>query len=354
MKGNAPAVGSSTCWRKLRKGLGLTPSIFAKAAGHELRVLDSHTAGEPTRLVLSGLPDLGDGDARQRQQRMAHGFDEVRSLLVREPWGHPATVGVVIGAPVDPAALLQAIYFNNAGYLDMCVHATIGLVHTLARVADLARGRYPIETPAGTIHAMLEVDGSVSIENVPSYRTAHAVTVPTEHHGTVTGDVAYGGNWFFLTADPMDCICPRELDRLRSFASDVRRCLRRDGITGHTVDGRGELEIDHIYVTGRASSSQLSQRNYVLCPGGTHDRSPCGTGTSANLACLAADGRLSAGELWLQESCIGTCFSASYRPARHPSAPGGSVVATINGRAYLTGETRVMLEADDPLTRRIA
>ncbi len=326
-------------WARLQAALGTRQATFAKASQHALHVLDSHTAGEPTRFVLSGLPDLGGGDARQRQRRMARDFDELRVLLVSEPWGQQASVGVVIGEPVDAVALLQVVFFNSAGYLDMCVHATIGLVHTLARVAGLAQGRYPIETPAGTVHATLEIDGSVSIENVASFRERQGFEVGTEHHGVIRGDIAYGGNWFFLTADPMDSIGPYELDRLRGFATDVRRALQR----------QGHPEIDHIYVTGRASCSDFQQRNYVLCPSGTHDRSPCGTGTSANLACLAADGRLGAGELWRQESCIGTSFEASYRPG-----PDDRIIPTINGRAYLTGEARVVVEADDPLTRRSA
>ncbi len=328
-------------WSDLATALARGAEVSAKAVKKMVRVVDSHTAGESTRVVVAGAPELGVGTVRERQATMVRDFDDFRSMLVNEPRGSQATVGVVLGAPHHPEALLQLIYFNNVGYLAMCVHATIGAVHTLAQTVGFPEGPHRIETPAGLVQVTLEGDGSVSVENVTSYRFAGSVSVKTERHGVIVGDVAYGGNWFFITPDPEDRIGRDELDRLRSFGWDVRRSLERAGVTG-----RDRAEVDHVYLTARPSSADLDQRNFVLCPGGAYDRSPCGTGTSANVAGLAEDGRLREGETWNQESCIGSRFTARFR-----REPGDHVVPTINGRAHLTGEANLVLEGDDPFPR---
>src|SRR5262249_8009020 len=145
--------------------------------------------------------------------------------------------------------------------------------------------------------------GSVTIENVPSWRRAASVRVELLGHGTVTGDVAWGGNWFFLVGEHGQELELARIDELTDFTWKIRQELPRQGITG--ANGQGS---DHMELFGRARHPGNDSRNFVLCPGKAYDRSPCGTGTSAKLACLAADGKLKPGQVWRQESIVGSVF----------------------------------------------
>ena len=292
-----------------------------------LRVVDSHTEGEPTRVVVDGLPALESRSARARLEELRARFDSPRSALVREPRGFEAMVGAYLLEPEDPGATAQVVFFNNVGYLGMCVHGTIGVVETLRHLGRLTGERGRLETPVGDVRFALNDEGGVAVDNVESYRTAHHVAVETASHGRLHGDVAWGGNWFFLCDDHGLELDPAREDRLRACTQDLRASLVRAGIRGE-----GGEEIDHIELFGPAGRPDADGRNYVLCPGGEYDRSPCGTGTSAKLACLAADGRLDEGESWRQESLIGTRFVGTVR-----RTPRG-VLPTVSGRAWITAE----------------
>jgi 4-hydroxyproline epimerase len=302
----------------------------------EIRVIDSHTAGEPTRVVVAGGPELGTGSLAERLEVFRERFDHVRSAVVNEPRGSDVVVGALLCEPADPSCAAGVIFFNNVGYLGMCGHGTIGLVTTLAYMGSIGPGEYRIATPVGIVTARLLDDGRVAVQNVPSYRYAHRVEVVVPGHGRLTGDVAWGGNWFFLVEDHGQELQFEQVERLTDFSWRVRQALERAGVTG----AEGAL-IDHIELVGPGDSGAHA-RNFVLCPGGAYDRSPCGTGTSAKLACLAADGKLRPGEIWVQESIIGSRFEASY------TLDGEQVRPTITGAAYITLDGRLLLDERDP------
>jgi 4-hydroxyproline epimerase len=300
-----------------------------------ISILDSHTGGEPTRLVLDGFPDLGKGSMAERKQILAEQFDDWRAATVLEPRGSDVLVGALLCEPVDPTASAGVIFFNNSGYLGMCGHGTIGLVVSLAYLGRIETGVHRIETPVGTVEATLHEDRSVSVQNVPSYRYRQAVTLKVPGIGSVTGDIAWGGNWFFLIADHGLAVDSGNLDALTDYTWAVRLALEEQDIFGE--DGG---VIDHIELF--ADDAVADSRNFVMCPGKAYDRSPCGTGTSAKLACLAADGKLEAGEIWRQASVIGSQFEGSYE------WQGEQVIPTIRGRAHVSAEATLLLDADDP------
>ncbi|MCI0917314.1 4-hydroxyproline epimerase [Pseudomonas stutzeri] len=300
-----------------------------------VQVLDSHTGGEPTRLVIDGFPNLGTGSMAERRRLLAEQHDHWRAATMLEPRGNDVLVGALLCEPVDPTACAGVIFFNNSGYLGMCGHGTIGLVVSLAHLGRIQPGVHRIETPVGTVQATLHDDRSVSVRNVPAYRYRKAVSLEMPGHGTVTGDIAWGGNWFFLIAEHGQRIAGDNLEALTAYTWAVRQALQAQGIRGE--DGG---EVDHIELF--ADDAQADSRNFVLCPGKAYDRSPCGTGTSAKLACLAADGKLQPGEIWCQASFIGSQFTASYEP------DGERIIPTIRGRAHLSAEATLLIEDDDP------
>jgi 4-hydroxyproline epimerase len=308
---------------------------------HTIHVIDSHTAGEPTRLVLDGGPDLGGGSLAERLQDFRSGHDQFRSAVVNEPRGSDAMVGALLCAPSDPACTAGVIFFNNVGYLGMCGHGTIGLVASLAWLGRIHPGLHRIETPAGIVTAELNENGEVTVGNVASYRLRHNVTLDVTGYGQVCGDVAWGGNWFFLTNDHRYPVDLAYLDELTQYAWAIRTALREQDIRG-----RDGAEIDHIELFHRMdrkqSADEVDSRNFVLCPGKAYDRSPCGTGTSAKMACLWADGLLQPGQLWRQGGIAGGTF-AGFVENR-----GGRLWPFIRGKAYVTAEARLLLDENDP------
>ncbi|SEI18938.1 4-hydroxyproline epimerase [Pseudomonas asplenii] len=300
-----------------------------------ISVIDSHTGGEPTRLVTAGFPELGHGSMAERRQRLAEQYDAWRAACVLEPRGSDVLVGALLCEPVDPQACAGVIFFNNTGYLGMCGHGTIGLVASLAHLGRIGPGTHAIETPVGTVHATLHENRSVSVRNVPSYRYRRAVALEVQGVGEVVGDIAWGGNWFFLIAEHGLDVASDNLDALTAYSFAVQQALEQQGIRGED----GGL-IDHIELF--ADDARADSRNFVLCPGKAYDRSPCGTGTSAKLACLAADGKLQPGQIWRQASVIGSEFEGSYE------TEGQRIVPTIRGRAYISAEATLILEQDDP------
>lgn len=316
-----------------------------------IRVIDSHTGGEPTRIIVEGGPDLGQGTLSERLAIFRDKFDSIRSAVINEPRGSDVLVGGLLCKPVDPTCAAGIIFFNNTGYLHMCGHGTIGLVVTLAWLKQLGPGSHRIETPVGVVTATLHDDSRASVKNVPSWRYRKAVTVHVPGHGTVTGDIAWGGNWFFLVSDHGQDLRLTGWKELSELTLQIRAALERDGITG----AHGGL-IDHIELFGPPSGPHADSRNFVMCPGGAYDRSPCGTGTSAKLACLAADGKLAAGAIWRQESIVDSVFEGSWQPETTIPAAGSSstessdpiIIPTITGSAWVTGESNLILQPTDP------
>ena len=310
-----------------------------------IRVIDSHTGGEPTRIIIEGGPDLGRGPLSDRLLTFRDRFDEIRSAVINEPRGSDVLVGGLLCEPSDPTCAAGIIFFNNTGYLNMCGHGTIGLMVTLAWMKKLGPGSHRIETPVGIVTATLKDNCRVSVRNVPSWRYRKAVPVNVPGHGTVTGDIAWGGNWFFLVSDHGQDLSLSRWKELSDFTLQIRAALERDSITG----ANGGL-IDHIELFGSPSTSESNSKNFVMCPGGAYDRSPCGTGTSAKLACLAADGKLLAGATWFQESIVGSIFEGSWQPddSTVPTGADPVIIPTITGSAWVTGECNLILQPTDP------
>ncbi len=302
-----------------------------------VHVIDSHTCGEPTRTVITGGPDLGEGPLPERMARFAREYDGFRSAVVNEPRGSDVMVGAILQKPCNPDCVTGVIFFNNVGTLLMCGHGTIGVVATLAHLGRIAPGQHLIETPVGMVAAELRPDGQVTIENVPCYRSAGAVAVDVPGYGEVVGDVAWGGNWFFLVGSHPFALVPSEIPQLKAFTVAIRKALADHGVTG---DNGGE--IDHIELFGESIVDGVNCRNFVLCPGRAYDRSPCGTGTSAKLACLYADGKLLPGEVWRQESIIGSVFEGRVRVSN------GSLIPSITGRAFVNAESQLLFDPADP------
>lgn len=318
-----------------------------------LDVVDSHTAGEPTRCVMAGGPDLGSGPLSERLERFRREHDEYRRAILCEPRGSDVLVGALLVEPSNPACDAGVIFFNNAGYLGMCGHGMIGVAATLAFLGRMEAGEHLIETPVGAVSVEVHSASRVTVRNVPAYRYRAGVVVEVPGFGRVRGDVAWGGNWFFLVREhdvaPAKELEITQVEPLTAFTWEIRRALQAAGITG-----AGGAEIDHIELFCAARDSGNHSRNFVLCPGKAYDRSPCGTGTSAKMACLAADGILKPGEAWRQEGILGTVFEGSFRFEN--GAPSGSegegqerrILPVITGSAYVTGESTLIFDPADP------
>ena len=307
-----------------------------------ISVIDSHTGGEPTRVVISGGPELGYDALPKRVERFRTEHDDFRCAVVNEPRSSEAVVGALLCKPVDDSCVTGVIFFNSVAYLGMCGHGTIGVVATLAYLDRIGPGTHRIETPVGVVVATLDREGQVEVANVPSYRLATKVTVDVPGFGPVTGDIAYGGNWFFLVNDHGQELVLENLERLMDFTRRTRDSLARAGITGN--DGH---EIDHVELFGPSQIPGVDSKNFVLCPGNAYDRSPCGTGTSAKLACLFADGKLSEGQIWRQESIVGSVFEGTV------SVKDNLVHPKIKGSAFITAEADLIIDERDPFSMGI-
>jgi 4-hydroxyproline epimerase len=320
---------------------------------HRIQVVDSHTGGEPTRVVIAGGPDLGQGDMAARLRIFAREHDWFRRAVVNEPRGSDVLVGALLCRPTSPVGQAAAkpartevepagvLFFNNVGCLGMCGHGTIGVAVTLGHLGRIAAGRHAIETPVGRVAFDYDGANTVTLDNVPSFRQAAGVSVEVPGRGRVSGDVAWGGNWFFLTSDHGQTLELARTRELTDFAVQLKQSLAAQGITG--AEG---AEIDHIELFGPPKDAANDSRSFVLCPGGAYDRSPCGTGTSAKLACLAADGKLAEGQIWRQESIVGSVFQAWYRLRI------GRLIPSIQGTAYITAEATLLVDERDPLLKR--
>jgi len=301
----------------------------------KVTVIDSHTAGEPTRIVVAGGPDVGAGPLEQRRDRFQREWDRFRSAVVNEPRGSDVMVGALLVEPEDKTCAAGVIFFNNVGCLGMCGHGTIGLMVTLAHMGKIQPGEQRIETPVGIVTATLHSNGEVSVANIPSWRAKKAAAVEVPGIGPVVGDVAWSGNWFFLIEKHGQELALSNVDALTDYCWRVRQA----------VNAQGFPEVDHVELFSPITGVAHGSRNFVQCPGKAYDRSPCGTGTSAKLACLAADGKLQPGETWVQESIIGSRFTGTFQWLDRAS---GKVAPVITGRAYVNAESTQLLDEKDP------
>jgi 4-hydroxyproline epimerase len=300
----------------------------------KVSVIDSHTGGEPTRVVIAGGPELGGGSVAEQLKIFREQHDNFRSAVVNEPRGSDVLVGALLVAPQDKSCAAGVIFFNNVGCLAMCGHGTIGLVVTLAHLGKINPGEHKIETPVGIVTATLHPNGEVSVANVPSYRKAKSVSIDVPQIGKISGDVAWGGNWFFLVSEHAHDLSLKHVEVLTDFTWRIRQA----------VNAQGFPEVDHVELFGPPQNGGDS-RNFVLCPGKAYDRSPCGTGTSAKLACLAADQKLGEGETWVQESILGSKFTGKFRWLNRER---GEIIPTITGSAHINSEATLLLDEADP------
>ena len=303
-----------------------------------VRAIDSHTEGEPTRVIVEGGPDLGTGPLTERRERFRREHDNFRRAVTLEPRGSEALVGALLVEPTDPACDAGVIYFNNVGYLGMCGHATIGVVATLARMGRIGIGPGRLETPVGVVGFDYLGDGRVRFENVPCRRYRKDVAVALEDGRTVRGDVAWGGNWFYVVHEHGETLAFERLESLLATTRAIRRALDAQNVTGE-----GGALIDHIELAEPDPSGVADKRNFVLCPGGEYDRSPCGTGTSATVACLAEDGKLLPGQTFRQRGIAGGIFEGTVRAGSE-----GEWIPTITGSAFVTAETTLVFDPLDP------
>src|SRR5437763_1950695 len=296
-----------------------------------IKVVDSHTGGEPTRVVVDGLPDLGKGSLAERRERFGREFDRFRSACVNEPRASEVIVGALLVEPAEPGCAAGVIYFNNVGTIGMCGHGTIGLMITLAHLGRIKPGEHRIDTPVGVVSASLSADGQVTVTNVASWREKKDVTVEVPGLGRIAGDIAWGGNRFFLVEKHSEKLTLENVEHLTDVSWRIRQAL----------NSQGYPDVDHVELFSPGSNGARS-RNFVLCPGKAYDRSPCGTGTSAKLACLAADGKLAPGQVWRQESIIGSVFEGSVR------IDGDAIIPRIRGTAYINADSTLILDPNDP------
>ena len=304
-----------------------------------ISAIDSHTGGEPTRVIIAGGPDLGGGPLSERARVFIERFDSFRSCVINEPRGSDVLVGALLVDPHEPGCSAGVIFFNNVGPLQMCGHGTIGLAVTLFHMGCMTPGEHRIDTPVGIVTATLHDTHRVTVWNVPSYRQRREVTVEVPGIGPVTGDIAWGGNWFFLVKDERNDLRINNVEQLTTITWNIRQA----------VNAAFPEPVDHIELFGPAHDPANHSRNFVLCPGKAYDRSPCGTGTSAKLACLYGDGKLKAGEVWRQESITGSVFEGRIESV----GDGGAVVPSIMGTAYITAEATLIAESEDPLRNGI-
>ena len=302
----------------------------------KVRVVDTHTGGEPTRIVVSGGPELGSGTLAERRVIFRDQFDDFRSAVISEPRGSDVWVGGILCSPINPKAVAGIVFFNNVGVLNMCGHGMIGLTVTLSYLERIGPGAHLIETPVGDVSVRLGADGQVTVTNVASYRYLADVVVDVPGEGSVKGDIAWGGNWFFLVEEHREEIKLDNTSRLTDFATRIRNSLEENQITG-----AGGAVIDHIELFG-AGDPGTNSRNFVLCPGGAYDRSPCGTGSSAKIACLMADGKLQSGEIWRQQSIVGSVFEIK------GTWVGDHVITEIVGSAFVNAEATLIFDPRDP------
>jgi 4-hydroxyproline epimerase len=305
-----------------------------------IRVIDSHTGGEPTRVIVEAPPELQTQSLSERRTLFSRQFNALRTGVVCEPRGSDVVVGALLCQPFQRDCDFGMLFFNNVGMLGMCVHGTIGVVATLAYLRKIKPGIIKFDTPVGTVSANLDAHGSVTVRNVLSYRYKKSISLDVPGVGLVSGDIAWGGNWFFLVERPEENYSLQNVERLTDIAWKIRQALHSGGHTGV-----GNAEIDHIELFGPPHEKANHSRNFVLCPGKAYDRSPCGTGTSAKLACLAADGKLAEGSDWIQESILGTKFTGRFRWLDRAK---GEIAPVITGTASVNAEASLLLDERDP------
>lgn len=308
-----------------------------------MHVIDSHTGGEPTRVILDDGPDLGAGPLSKRAQILATQHKQFYHSVILEPRGQTAMVGALLVEPVDPDCVTGVIYFDSEAVLGMCGHGTIGLAVTLAHLGRIDIGTHKIETPVGVIEVCLTDQNTATVTNVESRRTDHAAQVEVDGLGTITGDVAYGGNWFYIIDPSPIAITVENIRTLTDAAIAIRTAT-----IAQRIGGDAGQPVDHVVFQEPSPEDGIHSRNFVLCPDNAYDRSPCGTASSARLACLAADELLLPDQDIVQKSIIGSPYRLSYQTGSN-----GGVIPKITGQAFVMAESTLLFHENDPFKKGI-
>jgi proline racemase len=319
-----------------------------------ISTIDAHAAGEPLRIITAGLPPLQGRTVLERRRYMAEHFDDIRRTLLFEPRGHADMYGAVLTPPVTPGADFGVLFLTNEGYSTMCGHGVIALTTVLLETGMLdhcePRTDVVYDSPAGLIRASAEIaDGrvtSVAFQNVPSFRYAQGLDLATSV-GPVRADVSYGGAFYALVnaTDLGIEVLTGNASTLTRLAMEIKRAVEREIEVVHPH----EPELRGIYgaiISEPPRTADGDGRNITIYAEGAVDRSPCGTGTSAKLACLYADGRISRGQPYVHESVIGTTFTG--RVLEETSVgPYQAVETEIAGRGFLTGFQQFVVDPED-------
>jgi proline racemase len=322
-----------------------------------LFTVDSHTMGEPTRVVIGGMkPIPGKTMADKRESLKTH-FDHIRTSLMLEPRGHKDMFGSILLEPTDPHADLGIVFMDGAGYLNMCGHGTIGAV-TVALEMGILELTDPVtkvsfDTPSGLVIAMAETEGGsvkgVKVENVASFLFREGVQIDVPGFGRIPVDIAFGGN-FFALVDNVHLrlkIAPENVGNLVEAAMSILRQVNREVELSHPTKPH-LCSVDLVEIHEEVEGSKAHGRNVVVFGEGQVDRSPCGTGTCAKMAALFAKGRLGLGEEFVHESIIGTTFSGRLlRRTVVGNTP--AVIPEIQGQAFITGIHQFVIDPGDPL-----
>ncbi|MBY0569300.1 MAG: 4-hydroxyproline epimerase [Hyphomonadaceae bacterium] len=322
---------------------------------HTFHCIDGHTAGNPVRLVIEGVPELRGATMSERRQDFLERYDWIRTGLCFEPRGHDMMSGGFLYPPTSAEADVGILFIETSGCLPMCGHGTIGIV-TFGLENGLIKprtpGRFVADVPAGAIVLEYELDGakvrSVRIRNVPSYLAAEDVRIDVPGFGPFSIDVAYGGN-FYAIIEPQGAY--RGLDalgaaRILQLSPIIRQLVREKIEPVHPLDPtiRG---VSHVLWADAPKGAGAHGRNAVFYGDKAIDRSPCGTGTSARLAHLHAKGRLKVGEAFVHESYIQSRFIGRVE-AETEIAGQRAIIPSIEGSAYATGRNEIWIDDDEP------
>jgi len=323
---------------------------------HTYFCIDAHTCGNPVRVVAGGGPMLPHAPMADRRQIFMRDHDWVRRALMFEPRGHDVMSGSILYPPSAPDYDLAVLYIEVSGCLPMCGHGTIGTV-TAALEAGLVipreAGRLALETPAGRVDVEYASDGpyvdQVRLFNVPSYQHAAGVRIEVAGLGEIVVDVAYGGNYYAIIEPQanwagLDSMGASDIQRLSPL---VRRAAQAAVAPMHPEDAR-IAGISHVMWCDKPRDPRADARNAVFYGEKAIDRSPCGTGSSARMAQLAAQGRLAVGDGFVHESIIGTMFDCRVEAA---AMVGGmaAIRPSVAGWARVIGHNTIYVDDRDPL-----
>jgi len=324
---------------------------------HSIFAIDSHTAGHPTRIVVGGIPKIPGGPVAQQRDYVKNNLDYIRTMLCHEPRGHTSMYGAILTRPGTEEADFGVIFFSTIGYDDMCGHGTIGVTTVLIE-ADMIPAKEPVtevtlEAPAGIIKVKAKVEKgkvkSVSLVNVPAFLYQKDVSINVPGYGDVTGDIGFGGNWYFyVDAKAVGVrVRPENVDALVRAGDAIRKVFNEKFDLVHPTNPNIAKKLLGVSLIDVPIKNKDAHQKNAVVEGRLIDRSPCGTGTCGRMAVLYARQKLSLNQDFLNESVTGTLFRGRLigetKLGDYPA-----VIPEVSGSAYITGYNHFILDAEDP------